>query len=251
MRNPLLRFLYGIYAFTSFGLLLLIIFPAVLLATFFGQPLAGNFTLAASRWWADAWLFMIGISHRNMVEAPIEKDKSYVYVSNHISYLDIPLIFKAIRTNKLRVLGKEEMKKIPIFGVIYSLAVITVNRSSPEKRKKSVQKLIKMLNHHISIFVFPEGTFNETSDPLKFFYNGAFRVAIETGKPIKPVVFLDAKWLMHYSSIWNIRPGRSRAVILPEIQTAHLNLNELELLKEQTYQVMEAALLKYGKPDGR
>ena len=49
--------------------------------------------------------------------------------------------------------------------------------------------------------VFPEGTFNMTTQPLKEFYDGAFRVAIETQTPVKPVLFLDAYSRMHYESI--------------------------------------------------
>lgn len=245
MGNKFLRAVYSVYAIFWFLLILLLIFPFVLLAMLFGQPQSGNTVVALSRFWSDTWMFMIGMWHRNIVEEPIEPGKSYVFVSNHISYLDIPLIFQVIRQNGIRILGKSEMAKIPVFGLLYRLAVIMVDRSSPENRAKSIVNLKKMLDQHISIFIFPEGTFNETTEPMKFFYDGAFRVAIETGIPIKPMVLLDSHKLMHQSSLFVMQPGRSRAVILPEIPTSHLNLEDTGRLKQQTYEVMEAALLKY------
>ena len=156
MGNKFLRAVYSVYAIFWFLLILLLIFPFVLLAMLFGQPQSGNTVVALSRFWSDTWMFMIGMWHRNIFEEPIEPGKSYVFVSNHISYLDIPLIFQVIRQNGIRILGKSEMAKIPVFGLLYRLAVIMVDRSSPENRAKSIVNLKKMLDQHISIFIFPK-----------------------------------------------------------------------------------------------
>jgi 1-acyl-sn-glycerol-3-phosphate acyltransferase len=91
----------------------------------------------------------------------------------------------------------------------------------------------------------PEGTFNETSQPLISFYDGAFRIAIETKTPIKPLLFLDAYDRLHYSSFFTLSPGKSRIVYLEEIAVEGYSLNDIALLKEKVYQVMEAGLLKY------
>lgn len=237
---------YLLYCYITFIAGLLIVFPFVLLATTLGQPKAGNFVIKLSRLWSDGWLFAIGIFHKNVNEAPIDINQHYVFVANHISYMDIPLIFQAIRNNTFRVLGKMEMSKIPVFGLLYRLAVVLIDRSNPQSRAKSIVALQKTLNQNISIFIFPEGTFNESKQPLKDFYDGAFRIAIETQTPIKPIVFLDAIKRMHHNSIFSITPGKSRAVHLPEIPVNGYTLDDVAKLKSATFEAMEACIKKYG-----
>lgn len=249
MLKLLLKFLYPLYllyAFLTFVVGLLIIFPFVLISIPIGQPFAGNLVVKLCRYWSDAWLFCIGVRHKNIVEEPIAHNRHYVFVANHISYIDIPLIFQGIRKNAFRVLGKIEMSKIPVFGLVYRVAVVLIDRSSPQSRAKSIKVLQKVLNQNISIFIYPEGTFNETKQPLKAFYDGAFRIAIETQTPIKPIVFLDAVNRMHYKSIFTITPGISRAVQLPEIPVAGLALDDVAKLKKTTFEAMETCILKYG-----
>jgi len=69
----------------------------------------------------------------------------------------------------------------------------------------------------ISILIFPEGTFNETTNPLKDCYDGAFRLAIETQTPIKPLIFIDTYDRMRYDDLMSMNPGRCRAVFLHTI----------------------------------
>ncbi len=249
MFKILLKIIYPIYllwCYLTFVAGLLIIFPLVLLAVAMGQPVAGNVVVKLSRAWSDGWLFCIGVRHKNIIEEPVNPNRHYVFVANHISYIDIPLIFQGIRKNSFRVLGKIEMSKIPVFGVLYKLAVVLIDRSSPQSRAQSIGDLQKVLDQNISIFIFPEGTFNETKGPLKSFYDGAFRLAIETQTPIKPIVFLDSVKRMHYQSVFSITPGVSRAVQLPEISVDGLTLDDVQSLKKTTFDVMETCIQQYG-----
>jgi 1-acyl-sn-glycerol-3-phosphate acyltransferase len=109
-----------------------------------------------------------------------------------------------------------------------------------------VQALKSVLQKGVSLLVFPEGTFNETGKPLKDFYDGAFRIAIETGAPIRPVLMLDTYDRMHYSSVFSFNPGRSRSVFLEEVQTAGLSWDDLDALREKVYGIMEDKLRQYG-----
>jgi 1-acyl-sn-glycerol-3-phosphate acyltransferase len=140
-------------------------------------------------------------------------------------------------------LGKAEMAKIPLFGYIYRKATVMVNRSSPRNRIKSVAVLKTYLRKSVSIFIFPEGTFNETAQPLKSFYDGAFRIAIETQTPVRPVIFADTVRRMHYSSIYSMTPGISRALFLEEVPVTGMTLKDIASLKETVYKKMEACLL--------
>lgn len=239
-----LRLVYSFYALGTFILCMLLVIPAVVIASFFGKVRGGNLIYRICSYWSDVWFIIIGIRHRNIYEYPHDKNRQYIFVANHISYLDAPIIVKTIR-QRVRALGKAEVSKVPLFGFIYSNAVVTVDRSSPAHRANSVRILKSVIRKGISIFIFPEGTFNETGKPMKEMYDGAFRIAIETQTPIKPVLFLDSWSRMHYSTAFSINPGRSRSVFLKEIPVEGLTSKDVEMLKQKVQQLMEQKLREY------
>lgn len=224
---------------------MLVLFPLIVIASFFGKMKGGNVIYSLCILWGDIWFFLLGIYHTNIYEYPHDTKKQYIFLSNHISYLDIPMILKSVRQHHIRILGKSEMIKIPVFGYIYKSAVVLVDRNDTAKRAKSVMVLKSVIKRGISVFICPEGTFNTTHQPLKEFYNGAFRIAIETQTPIKPILFLDTYDRLNYKSIFSLNPGRCRAVYLNETKTEGLTLKDMEVLKEKIYNEMEAALIKY------
>jgi 1-acyl-sn-glycerol-3-phosphate acyltransferase len=139
---------------------------------------------------------------------------------------------------------------VPVFGFIYKYSVVAVNRSSPANRAASIRILKSILSKGISIMVFPEGTFNMGGEPLKEFYDGAFRVAIETQTPIKPVLFLDNYDRMHYRNIFSLTPGRCRIVYLNEIGIEGYTLAGVGLLKQKVFDIMKQKLVAYGASPG-
>lgn len=239
-----LKFIYSAYAFVTFVAIMLVIFPFALVAGFFGRIRGGNMMIRLCMLWADLWFPLIFIFHKKRYEVPHDKSKPYIFVSNHISYLDAAIIVKAYR-QPIRPLGKVEMSKVPVFGFIYRNAIVTVDRSSASNRANSVRVLKSLINKGISVMVFPEGTFNMGTTPLKEFYDGAFRVAIETQTPVKPVLFLDAYRRMPYESLFLMTPGPSRIVYLDEIPVDGLTLRDLGKLKDQVYSMMEQKLVEY------
>jgi 1-acyl-sn-glycerol-3-phosphate acyltransferase len=146
--------------------------------------------------------------------------------------MDIPPIVVSLN-QPVRVLGKYEMVHYPVFGFIYKCAVILVERKDAERRAQSVREMKAALQKHISIFIFPEGTFNETGAPLKEFYDGAFRIAIETQTPIKPMLLVDTLDRLHYRSIFTLSPGPSRVVFMQEVPVSELQLGDIAMLKEK------------------
>jgi len=205
----------------------------------------GNLLYKICRFWADAFFFLLAIRHTNIYEEKHDVNRQYIFVSNHISYFDIPMMMKAIRHQNIRILGKSEMTKIPVFGFIYKKGAVLVNRESIIKRSESIRNLIWFIQRKISVFICPEGTFNTTDKPLKSFYDGAFRIAIETQKPIRPILFLDTYDRLNYKSIFSLNPGKCRAVYLSETITDGLTLNDITALKEKVYRQMQNALIKY------
>jgi 1-acyl-sn-glycerol-3-phosphate acyltransferase len=243
--KPLL-WIYCIVALLLFIAGMLCVLPFVAIFSLRGTIKGANLIYKTCFYWDWCWMSAIGVRHIMLPGPEPDPSKRYIFVANHISYLDIPLIFRVIRRQPFRILGKAEMKSVPLFGYIYSRAVVMVDRSSPDQRSKSARELIGVLRQGISVFIFPEGTFNETHAPLKSFYDGAFRIAIETQTPIKPILFLDTYRRMHYSSVFSLNPGRLRTAFLPEVCVEGLTIEDLQVLKERVFRMMEKALDERG-----
>jgi 1-acyl-sn-glycerol-3-phosphate acyltransferase len=227
---------------------MLIVFVLVLFFLLFGKIKAGNLVYKTCNVWGTIWYFLIGVRHKEIYEVPHDTNKQYIFVANHSSYMDIPCIVMCMH-QPVRVLGKYEMVRYPVFGLIYRVAAILVDRSDAANRAQSLRALKAAIKRGISIFIFPEGTFNETGKPLKDFYDGAFRTAIETQTPIKPILFVDSNERLNQKSIFSLKPGICRCVYLDEISVeAYQTKEDLQLLKQKVHRVMEQGLLRYRKP---
>ncbi|MEO8710882.1 MAG: lysophospholipid acyltransferase family protein [Parafilimonas sp.] len=241
----LLQFIYWLYALLTFIILMLIVFVMVLFFLLFGKIKAGNLVYKTCNIWGTIWCFLIGIKHKEIYEASHDKTKQYIFVANHSSYMDIPSIVMCMH-QPVRVLGKYEMVRYPVFGFIYRVAVILVDRKDAAHRAQSIRALKAAIGRGISIFIFPEGTFNETGKPLKDFYEGAFRTAVETQTPIKPILFVDNDDRLNQKSIFSLKPGISRCVFLDEVKVdAYHTKHDIHLLKQHVYNIMEEGLRRY------
>ncbi len=138
-------------------------------------------------------------------------------------------------------MAKKELLKIPVFGWIARGACVIVDRSSSESKKKSLEKLKETLEHGISILLFAEGTQNRSKEPLQPFKDGAFRIAIDTQKPILPMVVVGAGKLMPPGTI-KMRPGLIKIFVGPEISVADLSTDNTQSLKLKTYDAMKAMI---------
>ena len=136
--NSFLSKIYTIYALFWFIFFTLLAFPLVLIFSFFGKRRGGNLICSMAKIWADLWYFLLGIRHENIFESSYDPSRNYIFLFNHISYMDIPSLFKAIRKQPFRVLGKEEIKKIPVFGFIYSRGAVMVDRGEYDKHVQKV-----------------------------------------------------------------------------------------------------------------
>jgi 1-acyl-sn-glycerol-3-phosphate acyltransferase len=223
-----------------------VVMPFIIVFSFFGQIRGGNLIYKVCNIWGVIWYALIGMWHKNIYEAPHDASREYVFVANHISYMDIPPLVMTFK-QPIRVLGKYEMVKVPVFGFIYRCAVVLVDRKNPERRAKSVRQLKAALRKKVSIFIFPEGTFNETGQPLKDFYDGAFRLAIEMQTPIKPVLFIDTIDRLHYRGLLEVTPGPNRVVFLEEVSIEGLTMFDVPKLRQKVYNIMDAGLRRYRK----
>ena len=226
-----------VFVFTFFMILYL---PGILLPFLFGEKY-GTISYQFLKLWSWTFSKLNFIPYEIKGKENIHPGKAYIYISNHTSYLDIPGVCLTVPT-QIRPLAKKELKKIPIFGWIVKPACIIVDRSSNESRRKSMDHLKEVLKQGISILIFPEGTQNRSAEPLAPFYDGAFRIAIETQQPILPLVILGAGKLMPPKKIY-IEPGKIKIVVKNEISTEGLTYSDLPALKEKVMAVMTEAIL--------
>jgi 1-acyl-sn-glycerol-3-phosphate acyltransferase len=240
----ILQRIYFLYSIIVFLLIMLLLFIPTLIASVWGRIKGGNFVYKLTKIWADVCFAFCFIFTKIKFESPHNPNRAYIFVVNHISYIDAGFLPKVFR-QPLRILGKAEMTKIPIFGSIYSKVVVPVYRDRAHDRARSMQIVKSLVNKKISVLIFAEGTFNQTGKPLKDFYNGAFRIAIDTQTPIKPVLFLDTYARMP-GSLWTLNPGKCRAIYLDEISVEGLTLDDLPALKEKTHNIMSERLRAYG-----
>lgn len=240
--SKILQPFYTGWIIITYLICLLGAFPVILLLGVINKPTSRKLIWYIVHYWAVGWLLCIGMPMRRIGSRP--KGDKYVYVANHISYLDTVLIYAAI-PYYFRTLAKKEMASIPVFGFVYKQIAVLVDRSSAESRTKSMRLMWRLLKKECNIAVFPEGTFNETDEPLKAFYNGAFKLAINTQTPILPMVFLDTVKRWHFSSNYKLKPGQNRVVYLPPVPTTGLTLDDLEMLKSSVYKQMEDAILAH------
>lgn len=196
--------LYAVFLFIALMLIfgLFIVIPLIL------SPKGGKISFIFIRLWAGIWSFLCGIRYEIHGKEFIELSKPYIYIFNHRSFLDAPIIPMSI-PQEVRAIGKKELSKIPVFGAVVGKLAIWVDRSNPESRRESLEKLMKILNSGISVVVAPEGTRNDTGDTLLPFQKGAFRLSIETRIPILPMAVIGADKIMKRGSLL-LSPGKVR-----------------------------------------
>ena len=156
--------------------------------------------------------------------------------------MDAPAIPIAI-PSPLVALGKKELSKIPFFGWLTSKWAIWVDRSSPESRKEGSEKLKQILSGGTSVLVAPEGTRNNTDEPLLPFRYGPFRLAIESQIPILPVIIHNAGKLMTRGSLL-LTPGTVHCWALPEVPVEGLNEDDLDELTNKVFEMMKAKIFE-------
>ncbi len=231
--------LYMVWVLLVFTLFMLIILPVMVLPGFFGQKY-GHITYFGL--WLWSWIFSLLTFIRYEITGleNVSKKTSYIYTSNHTSFLDLPGLRIAIPT-QFRPLAKKELLKIPVFGLIVRVACVVVDRSSTESRKQSIKTLTRRIRSGISLLIFPEGTQNRTDQKLQPFYDGAFRMAKETLTPIMPVVVVNAGNLMPPSSV-RLKPGKIKVIFGKPIEV--YENSDVAELKQTTYNTMLRLLEK-------
>ena len=164
--------------------------------------------------------------------------RPYVAVSNHESLADIFLISHL--PWEMKWLSKDAIFRIPVMGwMMYLAGDIAVKRNQRSSRADALQQCRDRLRNRVSIMIFPEGTRSRTDDLLPF-KDGAFRLAIEAGVPILPLVVAGTRSAMRKGSLVF---GRSRAEVraLEPIPTDGMTLADVPALRDRVRELIIAA----------
>lgn len=203
--KKLLLFIYLVWVATVFVTFMIILLPVFILPILLGQKY-GFITYFGLYLWSRVFSIFTFIRYKSIGLKNFDHKKSYIYTSNHTSFLDIPGVVRAI-PGQFRPLAKKELLKVPVFGWIVRVACVLVDRSSPESRKESTRLLKQRIKSGISLLIFAEGTQNRSKELMLPFYDGAFRISKDTDTEVLPMVILNAAKLMPPGKI-NVRPGK-------------------------------------------
>ncbi len=240
-----LRYLYTAWAAIVFVALLLITAPFFFLFSWIFGKHALPWVLFLCRfisWSMSVLLFIPMRLHRNK---NIDRSAAYVIVANHKSNYDAPVAAASTMGN-VRFLIKNELLKVPLLGSLFKRTAVSVDRSSPESRRRSMEVLAAYLAQGDSIFLFPEGTRNKTRDQVLIpFKDGAFRLAIELQVPVLPMVYINTQTVMPNKPLI-MRPGTIHIYELDPIPTIGLQLEDVATLREQVRSVMQQAYIQYN-----
>jgi 1-acyl-sn-glycerol-3-phosphate acyltransferase len=196
-----------------------------------------------SQLWMGTFMILSGIRFSVRGKHHFDGLENAIVVCNHNSMLDIPVSFPFLpRANK--TIAKKSLSKVPIFGWIYSIGTVLVDRNDSKSRQASFDQMKYVLNHGLDMLIYPEGTRNKTSAPLKSFYDGAFKLSIETQKPIVPVVLLNSKKMLPAKPIMYFKPGKIIMNILPAVYPQG---HSIDSLKKTVYDIMANYYLENEK----
>lgn len=141
--------------------------------------------------WAPGILWLCGVKLVVSGTEHIKADEAYIFVSNHLSFLDIPVLFKIIPVN-LHFVAKTEIKRMPFVGwYMWATGMIFIDRQNRERAIQSLKRAGKLIKSGKNVIMFPEGT-RSRDGSVQDFKKGPFVLAAEAGLRIIPVAISGA-----------------------------------------------------------
>jgi 1-acyl-sn-glycerol-3-phosphate acyltransferase len=189
------------------------VYGAILISTIcFGivTLLVGIFSRKVARYVALTWnfnlLWIAGIKLNVTGLEKLQKNKRYVFIANHQSGLDIPVLYAGLKRS-ISFIAKKELFYIPIFG--WGMVVvghIWIDRSNARKARDSILRAVKHLQKaQVSLILFPEGT-RSVDGTVGEFKKGSFSLALQAGVEVVPVAIHDTMKSLPKNSLL-VTPG--------------------------------------------
>lgn len=168
----------------------------------------------------------------------VDPATQYVFMANHLSNFDIPLLFLAI-PNRIRYMAKAELYKIPVLAqAMRRVGIIKIDRQAGRTAHGAINEGVAAAKERgYSLIVFPEGT-RSRSNEMKPFKKGAFRIAITNQLPVVPVT-LHGTWDIWRPDAKLFFPGKARVVVHDPIPTEGMDVSDIDTLRERTWNIVE------------
>lgn len=200
----------------------------------------------AARWvpdWAGKLMKLAGVTITVEGRENIPAGRACVFVANHRSYYDIPVMLTQMDAPH-GLVAKKEVEKIPLVrGWMRLLHCVFLDREDPRKAMASLNEAIENVKKGYSMTIFPEGTRNKGEEgTLNEFKGGAFRIATKAKAPVVPVALTGTRDVMENNRFWLMKPAHVTVRILPAIETAGMSRDEVKELPERTAQIIQSNL---------
>jgi len=209
------------------GVMVTLVMAVVALATIpFDRT--GRLYHGVSRLWSRTALRVCGVRVRVTGTEHLVPGRSYIYVSNHASMFDIPVVAAGI-PDDIRIVYKRELEKVPLFGWGLRWSnYIGIDRGRSAEARRSLDEAVEKIRGGASVLLFGEGTRTEDGK-LQPFKRGAFSLAAKSGVPIVPIAINGSFKILPKSSL-DIRPSPIELVIEKPIETTQIFSREEELI---------------------
>lgn len=184
-----------------------------------------------TRWWGKALLaaMLVRLTSEGLEKVDTNAH-AYVLVSNHLSAVDIPICMAAAPV-PFSFLAKQEVDRLPIIGYLARNMHVYVDRKSKESRKQTFARMKKHIDTGHSIHIYAEGTRNKSNELLQDFYDGAFKLAIETQQPIVALTICGSDKISTPKKPFLGSPAWVHCIWEEPISTKGMTLDDLEHLK--------------------
>jgi 1-acyl-sn-glycerol-3-phosphate acyltransferase len=199
----------------------------------------GTSQLEVARAWARSLLRIAGAKVTVEGLEKVRPGESYIFASNHVSYMDTPVVLSHIPAN-FRFMAKSELFKVPfIGGHLEKAGHIAVPLDDARASVKVLTAAGKMLRERgLSVLVFPEGGRSESGE-LEAFKEGAAYLAIKAGAPVVPVAIVGIRDVLPMHSM-HVRPGKVTLRIGDPIETASLKVKDRDSLTREIHSRISA-----------
>ncbi len=185
------------------------------------------------------WLTLVGCPVTVHGKENFKKGENYVIVFNHNALLDVPLSAPFVEGANMTI-AKKSFASAPLFGYFYKRGSVLVDRKNERSRLKSFEKMKKVLAAGMHMCIYPEGTRNRTKEPLRQFFDGAFKLATIAHKDVLPCVITGTREAMPIDKVFYLLPKKLNMYYLPAVSAKNINP---KLLREEVYRLMEKEYL--------
>jgi 1-acyl-sn-glycerol-3-phosphate acyltransferase len=234
--------IWAVWGLLTFVITFLIVFLPSMITYLIPDPQGTKVFIRIARIWMNVWLWLVGCPVKITGRNNFIKGNSYIVTFNHNSMMDVPLSCPFI-PGANKTIAKKSFAKVPLFGWYYRKGSVLVDRKSESSRRQSFEEMKEVLEKGMHMCVYPEGTRNRTNEPLKKFYDGAFKLAVETNKAIIPVLIFNTKKALPVNKPFFFLPHRLQMHFLPAISPEKLTP---EVLKEKVFNIMKEHYVRHS-----